>query len=704
MAAAPGGQYDSIARTFGAMATAPVDEAMIANVVDNLDTIFARCGGAITAAHVPAVNAILNVVAHVASAAAQRLATRLLDHDWHLYRCFASFFDYLVAQRALGGGPAEACLAAILGLCSIPSMKDVIGSTLLNGLCECLAQKDKAATRVEPLALSALIVLSRGSAQSKERIRPKLAAIARFVTTTSHGLAQLQAVELLFRITRGQPEWLDTIGDMTPRLKELVRGLPSNATLLEAALSELHAFNDSANPKVIHTLQISSVNVVTNAPDADAAIGAEIVLARSTVAQLSEQWLTVWLPDQGPGVSIALPLHHVASAKLDRQGRFLLRFSECPTLLQGTAHAGDCLALSLLPDTVRIASAIPLKRWISDARSRQQAECQKLTAATAPGVSNTRGTALDVSPAATSSDALPVQRHQQPPHAPLPPTMSSSAPRPPVSTDVLRPESAKPASPGKRPERPAGLAQPGRDGAVGAKAHMAERNGNVVPGVGGQKSAPTAPRRDADDVFEIPSAIFDANPPSRSGPSHYATAEPIKFERPRASAEPSGPSSINVGDAMAHLKHSVDERVAQHRANASNVLSWALTKIQRDIDACKDANRRDRDEYDVEVTAVLRQLQDEAEELKRFTMARVEELNDSLTEIRGVSEVIRQRIDTLDQRLGVALSAAKQRESDMLHELKRKVDLDIAELERSVMSAADEIDPAKFLHSFMHRR
>jgi signal transduction histidine kinase len=82
----------------------------------------------------------------------------------------------------------------------------------------------------------------------------------------------------------------------------------------------------------------------------------------------------------------------------------------------------------------------------------------------------------------------------------------------------------------------------------------------------------------------------------------------------------------------------------------------------------------------------------------------VEELNDSLTAIRGVSEVIRQRIDTLDQRLGVALSAAKQRESDMLHELKRKVDLDIAELERSVMSAADEIDPAKFLHSFMHRR
>ena len=50
------------------------------------------------------------------------------------------------------------------------------------------------------------------------------------------------------------------------------------------------------------------------------------------------------------------------------------------------------------------------------------------------------------------------------------------------------------------------------------------------------------------------------------------------------------------------------------------------------------------------------------------------------------------------------MSGAKQRELEVLRELKRKVDDDIGAMEEALMTAAASIDPMKFLHGYMNAR
>jgi hypothetical protein len=182
--------------------------------------------------------------------------------------------------------------------------------------------------------------------------------------------------------------------------------------------------------------------------------------------------------------------------------------------------------------------------------------------------------------------------------------------------------------------------------------------------------------------------------PSSSGATNFT------FATPRASA--SRQSSVSHDDAAAHFRLKLQAQLEGRKAQTANVLNWAREKISRDVEAVREANRHDRESFDRQVSATMRELRDDEARVKDWLGQRMPELEAELTQIRVVRDVVGLRLDSLTSRLDAAVSAGRTREAEILHELKRKVDDDLAAYEDAMLATIPEEDPIKFLHTVMN--
>jgi hypothetical protein len=177
---------------------------------------------------------------------------------------------------------------------------------------------------------------------------------------------------------------------------------------------------------------------------------------------------------------------------------------------------------------------------------------------------------------------------------------------------------------------------------------------------------------------------------------HYAAPSPSEAMR-------SSTSSNFAGDAVEHFRKAIADRVAEKRGHTDQVLQWVLTSVQRNVDATKDANRRDRDNLEMLVQEELRALRVHESEVKEHIGLRVKELDAALSELRTVSNVVAQRIEALSQRACEATAEARACESASLHELKRRVDSDLATLEDTLYRAASHFEPREFVDEVLNQ-
>ncbi|EAN82226.1 hypothetical protein C3747_34g349 [Trypanosoma cruzi] len=192
----------------------------------------------------------------------------------------------------------------------------------------------------------------------------------------------------------------------------------------------------------------------------------------------------------------------------------------------------------------------------------------------------------------------------------------------------------------------------------------------------------------------------------------------VKMQRQQTHSEPSSPNGkqpatekkeVEVAKeveeyALRQLHEAASYKVARMRQDCQGELQCAVDFMQEEVEKMRRLNARERDEFEASVREDLTAVRQAEAQLKARAAECVQSLNQELTEIQALSELLKGEVGRLREKLLVALQRSESVEEESLVRLKSMVDEDMRSMEENLLQLISSTNPLSFLAKYLSRK
>ncbi|RNF23145.1 uncharacterized protein Tco025E_02893 [Trypanosoma conorhini] len=222
----------------------------------------------------------------------------------------------------------------------------------------------------------------------------------------------------------------------------------------------------------------------------------------------------------------------------------------------------------------------------------------------------------------------------------------------------------------------------------------------LVPGENGHFISHPAPCEAPENVspkrgVNVPQQRIRSRPSSPKGkqPTTEAKAE-------KESEEANGVH----GQALRQLHEAASHKLARMRQDCQGELQCAVDFMQEELEKMRRLNARERDEFEASVREDLIAVRESEAQVKARAAECVQSLNQELTEIQALSELLKGEVDKLRENLSAALKRSEAVEEESLVRLKSIVDEDMKSMEETLLHLVASTNPLSFLANYLTRK
>ncbi|EKF32379.1 hypothetical protein MOQ_003769 [Trypanosoma cruzi marinkellei] len=190
----------------------------------------------------------------------------------------------------------------------------------------------------------------------------------------------------------------------------------------------------------------------------------------------------------------------------------------------------------------------------------------------------------------------------------------------------------------------------------------------------------------------------------------------VKMQRKETHSEPSSPNGkqpapekeeVEVAKedyALRQIHEAASYKVARMRQDCQGDLQCAVDFMQEELEKMLRLNARERDEFEASVREDLTAVRQAEAQLKARAADCVQSLNQELTEIQALSELLKGEVGKLREKLLAALQRSESVEEESIVRLKSMVDEDMRSMEDTLLQLISSTNPLSFLAKYLSRR
>ncbi|ESL05343.1 hypothetical protein TRSC58_07011 [Trypanosoma rangeli SC58] len=158
------------------------------------------------------------------------------------------------------------------------------------------------------------------------------------------------------------------------------------------------------------------------------------------------------------------------------------------------------------------------------------------------------------------------------------------------------------------------------------------------------------------------------------------------------------------GQALRQLHEAASYKVARMRQDCQVELQRAVDFMQEEVEKMRRLNARERDEFEASVREDLIAVRQSEAQVKARAAECVQSLNQELTEIQALSELLKGEVDRLRENISAALKRSESVEEESLVRLKSMVDEDMKSMGETLLHLVASTNPLSFLANYLTRK
>ncbi|KEG11698.1 hypothetical protein DQ04_02361100 [Trypanosoma grayi] len=206
--------------------------------------------------------------------------------------------------------------------------------------------------------------------------------------------------------------------------------------------------------------------------------------------------------------------------------------------------------------------------------------------------------------------------------------------------------------------------------------------------VSGQASARGSPKRGGVDNDNKPRQN------SRSGPS---SPQKMEKQQPLSGEE-------EKEDVLRQLRAAAAQKVARMRQDCQAELQCAVDFIQEELEKMHRCNARERDDFEATVREDLTAIRRAEAQVKAHAAERVQSLNQELTEVQALGEMLKGEVNKLRDCLAATLHRSEAAEENSLVRLKTAVDADVKAMEETLLQVMSATSPLSLVTTYLSQK
>lgn len=164
------------------------------------------------------------------------------------------------------------------------------------------------------------------------------------------------------------------------------------------------------------------------------------------------------------------------------------------------------------------------------------------------------------------------------------------------------------------------------------------------------------------------------------------------------------PAETGEGDALRQLHVAATQKVARMRQDCQGELQSAVDFMQEELEKMRQINARERDDFEASVREDLTVIRQTEAKVKARAAECVQSLNQELSEIQALSELLKVEVDKLREALSAALQRSESVEEELLAQLKTMVDGEIKFMEETLLNLISSTNPLSFLTTYLSKK
>ncbi|KAH9577875.1 hypothetical protein LSM04_009371 [Trypanosoma melophagium] len=158
------------------------------------------------------------------------------------------------------------------------------------------------------------------------------------------------------------------------------------------------------------------------------------------------------------------------------------------------------------------------------------------------------------------------------------------------------------------------------------------------------------------------------------------------------------------GDAIRQLHEAASQKVARMRQEYQGELQCAVDFMQEELEKMRRINARERDDFEASVREDLTSIRRTEAQVKERAAECVQSLNQELTEVQALGELLKSEIDKVRENLANVLQRSESVEQESLVRVKALVDSEMKSMEGTLLQLISSTNPIAFLTNYFSRK